>query len=297
MKISIYQKGFTLFELLVILGILMILIAIALPSLRTFQQNYDLENSTEGIINSLRLAQAQTVASEGESQYGVYFNAIADPQEYTVFKGESYALRDISSDVIHKLPKSVLISAIDLWGTNEVVFERLTGNASSSPSFGKISIELADNASKTEDIYIGSSGLVKSGTPPLISDIGRIVDSRHLHFDYSRNIATDTEKIILDFSGVPPFEIPIASNLVDGQIYWEGDVDVGVGGQIQHLKIHTHRLNNFQTQFCVHRDRRYNDKALTVFLSGDSDSLISYTDDGQESRGSSIYLSADPQKQ
>ena len=293
MKISIYKEGFTLLELLVVLGILIILMAIALPNLRAFQQNYDLENSMGGIVSSLRLAQGQTVASEGESQYGVYFNTSADPQEYIIFKGESYALRDVSSDVIHKLLKPVVISTIDLWGNNEVVFERLTGNASSSSSYGKISIKLISDA-KTKDIYIGNSGLVKSDTPPLVSDSGRITDSRHIHFDYSRNIATSTEKIILSFGGVN-FEIPIADNFIEGQIYWEGDV--AVEGQTQHLKIHTHQLDGFETQFCVHRDKRDNNKALTVFLSGDGDSLISYAADGQESRGFSIYLGADPQKQ
>lgn len=294
MKIPVCQKGFTFFELLIVFGILIILITIALPNLRIFQQNYDLDNSAEGIINSLRLAQSQTIASEGESQYGVYFNALTDPQEYIIFKGESYALRNVSSDVIRKFPKSVIISAIDLWGKDEVVFERLTGNASSSSSYGNISIKLVSDASKTKDIYVGNSGLVGVGSPPLISDSGRIVDSRHVHFDYSRNIATGTEKIILDFGGTT-FEIPIADNFAAGQIYWEGQV--AVDGQIQRLKIHTHRLNNFNTQFCVHRDRRYNNKALTIFLSGDSESLISYTDVGQENKGFSTYLVADPQKQ
>jgi len=294
MKNSIYQKGFTLIELLVVLGILTILIAIALPNLRTLQKNYDLENSSQGIINSLQVAQGQTIASKGESQYGVYFNALSSPQEYIIYRGESYALRNASFDVTHKLPESVAISAINLWGANEVVFERLMGNASSTSSYGSVSIVLVSDASKIKDIYIGNSGVIKSDTPPAAPAMGGLTDSRHVHFDYNRNIATDTEKIVLNFSGVI-YEIPIITNFIQNQIYWEGDVTVG--SQVQHLKIHTHQLGNLAAQFCVHRDRSRNNKALTIFLSGDSDSLISYTADGQESRGSSIFLDADPERQ
>ena len=122
------------------------------------------------------------------------------------------------------------------------------------------------------------------------SDENRIKDSRHVHFDYSRVISTAAERLILtfDYDSSPIIqEIIITDNLQDGQIFWEG----------QNIKIQTHRLNNPDTQFSVHRDRRYNTKNLKIEISGDSSGdLIRYQADGQTIKGNSIYV-ADPNLQ
>lgn len=122
------------------------------------------------------------------------------------------------------------------------------------------------------------------------SDENRIKDSRHVHFDYSRVISTAAERLILtfDYDSSPIVqEIIIADNLQDGQIIWEG----------QNIKIQTHRLNNPDTQFSLHRDGRYNTKSLKVELSGDaSGDLIRYQANGQTAKGNSIYVT-DPNLQ
>ena len=102
-------RSFTLVELLVIIGILIILVAIATPNLRFFQRESDLANSAEEIINILRLAQNKTLASERDNQWGVFFDITTDPHQFTLFKGVSYSQRDSNFDEIHKLPSSVEI--------------------------------------------------------------------------------------------------------------------------------------------------------------------------------------------
>ncbi|MBZ9569857.1 prepilin-type N-terminal cleavage/methylation domain-containing protein [Patescibacteria group bacterium] len=283
------KKGFTLVELLVIVGILVILAAISAPALRFFQRESDLANSTEEIINTLRFAQNKTLASEGASQYGVYFDSTTSPHQYTLFKGTDFASRDSSSDEIHKLPKVVEFYEINLDGGNEAVFDRVTGETGQP---GNVSLRLKVDVTKTKIVYIESSGQVGL-TPSSIPTDGGIKDSRHVHFNYSRMIDTTTEKLILTFDTTVTKEIVIADYLKDDRIYWEGEVDVG--GDIQKLKIHTHRLNNLDTQFCVHRDRRHNNKTLYIDISGDggiTPNLISYSADGlTTTKGSSIYVS------
>ncbi|MDI6891342.1 MAG: hypothetical protein QMC83_10480, partial [Thermodesulfovibrionales bacterium] len=114
-------RSFILIELLVIIGILLILVAIAIPNFRFFQKESDLANSAEEIINTLRLAQNKTLASEGASQWGVYFDNTTSPHQYTLFKGINYTSRDVNFDEVHKLPGSVEISEINLGGGSEVV--------------------------------------------------------------------------------------------------------------------------------------------------------------------------------
>lgn len=280
------KRGFTLPELLVIVAILIILTALTVPFFRYFGEELDLNNSAEGIINSLRLAQNKTLASEGFSQWGVYFTTTTVPHQYILFKGPSFALRDALFDEYQNLPNSVEISEIQLDGTNEVVFNRINGTANQS---GSITLRLKNDFSKTKTIFIESSGQVGLSGPSVPIN-SRLKDSRHVHFDYSRLIATTTETITLTFESTVIENIVIAENLKDGQIYWEGGVNVG--GEIQKIKIHTHRLNNPDTQFSIHRDRRYNNKSLVVTISGDgSGTVIDYSADGLNTTSNSVFVS------
>jgi len=54
-------SGFTFVELIVIIGILVILVAISIPTLLFFQNESDLNNSAEETINTLRFAQNKKV--------------------------------------------------------------------------------------------------------------------------------------------------------------------------------------------------------------------------------------------
>ena len=290
-----FQKSFTLVELLVIVGIMITLTAISVPAFHFFKSESELSNSAEEITNTLRLTQNKTLASEKASQWGVYFETSTQPHQYILFEGSSFASRATSSDEVHQLPKLIEIYEIDLWGGNEVVFEKVTGYTSSTSQIGKVSIRLKDEPLKTKTIYVENSGLISLTNPSTLSDQNRLKDSRHVHFDYTRQISTSTEKLILIFT-YDTFsttkEIIIADNIKDNQVYWEGEVDAG--GEIQKIKIHTHKLNDPATgsQFCIHRDRRYNNKALEIKISGDSSGdLIKYSADGSTATGTSIYVS------
>ena len=291
--------GVTLVELLIVISVLIILAVMTIQAFGLFQKESDLNNSAQELINALRVAQNKTLASEGASQYGVYFNNSTSPCQYAIFKGSSYAQRDASFDEIHKLPKSAEFYGINLGGGSEVVFDRVIGSTNQS---GNLSIRLKNDLTKIRSVYIENSGRVGLTTGPAPSN-ARIKDSRHVHFDYGRTISTSVESLILTFTydaSTVIEQIPIADNMKDGQIYWEGEVNVG--GQPEKLKIHTHRLNDpvLGTQFCVHRDRRYNHKALKIDISGDggiSPNLIYYSADGMTTqKGSSIQVS-EPQWQ
>lgn len=288
-----FSFGLTIIELLTVIAILIILTSISISLFRIFQKESGLTNTTEEIINMLRFAQNKTLASEESSQWGVYFSTSSSPQEYILFKGSDYPSRDPAYDQIHKIPEKIEIYEIDLvGGGSEIVFKKVLGNTDSS---GNMSLRLKGNPSKTRQVIIEQSGKVISSPETAPSDTSRIKDSRHVHFNYSRQIDTLNEILTLTFtynSSDVTKDIIIADNMKGGQIYWEGEVEVA--GSTQKIKIHTHRLNDvvLGTEFCVHRDRRYNNKALTIEISGDgTGDLIQYDADDQTSQGASIYAS------
>ncbi len=284
MKNLKFKKGFTIVELLAVIGILIILTSITIPAFHHFQRESNLQNSTEEIINTLRLAQNKTLASEGAAQYGLYFDNTSTPHQYILFKGVDFASRDDSFDKINKIPQDVEIYEINLAG-NETVFERITGNTLNS---GNIKLRLRKNPTKMGTIYIEPSGKVSTTSFSPLTD-SRIRDSRHVHIIYDRVIDTTTEKLTLTFNTSTTEEFAINNYLEGDQIYWEKEINVG--GEIQKIKIHTHRLNNPDTLFSVHRDRRYNTKSLKIEISGDgSGTLIEYSADGLTTTNSSIYV-------
>jgi len=281
--------GVTFVELMVLIGIIIILTGIALPAFQFFQKGSALNEEAEQIINTLRLAQNKTLASEETSQWGIYFTTSTSPHQYILFKGEDFASRATSSDEVYQLSGQIELYEVNLAGGAEVVFDRVTG-VTDQP--GSVSLRLKADITQTKTIYISNAGKVGLATPSVPSDANRIKDSRHVHFDYSRLISTSTEKLVLTFDSSVTQDIIIADFLKEGQLIWENEVDVG--GSLQRLKIHTHRLNDPDTQFSIHRDRRYNDKSLEIDISGDpgiSPDLISYSADGlTTATGTSVYV-------
>jgi len=283
------KSGVTFIELLVIISVLTILIAISGQVFVFFQKESGLNNTVEEIISVLRLSQNKTLASEEADQYGVYFNTSIEPHEYILFKGPDFISRDVAYDRIYAVPKILELYDINLSGSNEAAFNRLTG-LTGQP--GQVSLRLKSDPAKNKTIYIYGSGQVGLA-PSSVPVNSRIQDSRHVHFDYNiRNIDTATESIDLFFPAAGlAYQIIIADNLRDGQIYWEGRIEVN--GKFQNLKIQTHRLNDplAGTQFSIHRDRMNNNEALTIKLSGDGSSIIEYSADGLITNYSSTYVS------
>ncbi|MDA1337360.1 MAG: hypothetical protein O3C23_01140 [bacterium] len=282
-----HVAGFTIVEILVVVGIIGLFLGLSIPQLRSFGQGAKLQNTGKEVVAALRLAQSKTLASEGALQYGVYFNV---PGQYILFEGTSYATRNVGNDVIVVLEKTVEVSSVALGGGNEVVFSRLTGQASAQ---GSITFRLVKDISSTKVVSVLLSGAIQEGSVTSPLDGGRVVDSRHVEVVYQgRDIDTVNESVSLLFPGIT-FSFPVAGNMMEGEIFWEGDVVSE--SETQHIKVHTLLLNDplQGTIFSLHRDRDKNTKSLQVELTGDATgNLISYDGAGVIIQGTSIYAGA-----
>lgn len=287
------MKGFTLTELIVVIAIAVLLGGLVIPALRVAQKNSELEDAVQLLQSTLRLAQSRTLGSEAASQYGVFFNTAASPDQYTLFRGATFATRDVSADELHVLPQNVEMSAVTI-PQNAVVFVRVTGTVLNT---GSITLRLLSDPQKQETVYVSSSGAIQKTSAFMPSDAERQKDSRHVHIEYTgRTINTQTERLRLVFPSTT-HEIVIADNMQAGQIFWKGDILVD--GQSQTLQVQTHRLNDLilGTQFSVTRNKSKNTKAVNIEISGDgTGDLIRYDVQGQTTKGSSLYV-ATPQWQ
>ncbi len=280
------SKGFTIIEMLIVVTILMVLVAMAVQPFFTIKKATDVDTAAEEFMGVVKLAQSRTVSSENSVQYGVYLNTSSLPNQYIMFKGASYATRDTTADVTYLLPNTVQFSGVSLGSVNQIVFDKLTGASEES---GTISIRSKVDNSQSKTMYVTSSGVINSAsTAPL--DDNRVKDSRHIQFDYSRIINTSTESVVLYFDNTVTESIPMSENLTNGQFQWSGTVTVGGVGQT--VSVITHRLNNPDTEFSIHRDGRYNTKSLKVSISGDASGyLVNYSADGLTTTHTSTYIS------
>lgn len=112
------MKGFTLIEILLVVGILMILAILTLPITFDFYRSQQLNTHAQELTQTLRRAQLKAMSVESGSSFGVYLT----DDNYTLFKGPSFASRDVQYDEVFDLPRIIAVS-----GIKEVVFSKFEG--------------------------------------------------------------------------------------------------------------------------------------------------------------------------
>ncbi len=113
------NKGFTLVEILIVLGLIAILSTMVVMYSVTFYGNTLLQEDSEYVLNALRKARSYALTGKEDSDWGVKFIEAED--KYVVFKGSRYTERDTDYDLEFDIVSSYQIDF------DEVVFEKTTG--------------------------------------------------------------------------------------------------------------------------------------------------------------------------
>ena len=274
-------EGFTLIEFLIVFLIFAILIILILSGFRSFQAQTGLDKNIQSSTQLLRLARNYAISSKNNQPHSVHI----ENGQIVLFEGTTYTAANTSNQGIN-LTNGVAIDQINLnptSSTTEIIFEKTTGTTAND---GYIRLSQTNDPSQNQLIYIEPSGQIDLISGP-IATTSRQIDSRHIHVILTRPILTASEKIYLYFDNATTSQqtIDIATNLSGGQIDWSGTVSIN--GQDQQIRLHTHGLNDPNTIFCIHRDRRFNNKSLKINV--ESDNLINYAADGTLSNGLSIW--------
>lgn len=137
------SRGFTLVEMIVVIGIITLLATVSTSVYNSFKTHENLEIATTGVVEALRHAQSNAQSGKGDASWGVKILS----GSAVIFKGTSYASRDTTADQILDFSGGVVTS-----GLSEIVFTKVTGSTTNT---GTVTLT---NSYGTKNIQINEKG-------------------------------------------------------------------------------------------------------------------------------------------
>jgi len=137
------KTAFTLIEILIVIALFSSVVLIGVPLSQSNLNSSEVETATEVSVSSIRIAEAYSRSSTGDSDWGVHFQN----NKVIVFKGSDFLARDQEYDI-----ETIFSNKIGFTGLGEIVFSKLRGLPDVS---GNIYINTID---RTQTITINDVG-------------------------------------------------------------------------------------------------------------------------------------------
>ncbi len=150
------RGGFTIVELLIVIGILVIICGIVVSAFTKFNRVESVNKDTETVLETLRLARNQTLAAKNDTQYGVRFAS----SSVILFSGASYVPGAASNQTYFLHAGDTVLSLQFVGATSSILFQRLTGAAA---SYGTATIS-SKTTSSSDSVIISSTGRIAGPT-------------------------------------------------------------------------------------------------------------------------------------
>lgn len=140
------ERGFTLIEMILTVGILGLLAGLSMPVYQSFDNRNELDITTQSLASALRRAQVYARSGHSDSGWGVEIQSTAA----TLFRGASFAGRDSAYDEVTTISQSTAVT-----GISEVLFAKLSGTPSTT---GNVIFTNTNNETRT--VTINAKGMV-----------------------------------------------------------------------------------------------------------------------------------------
>lgn len=129
------KKGFTLFEVILVLAILAIMSTISFLYLGGYKLSADLEESAGQLSSKLREAQNKSMIGENNSSWGIHFDNITSTDPFIeLFYGSSYPGTIVEKTYLAQLSPSIRFQAPSSGTSLNIVFSKITGKPASQQS-------------------------------------------------------------------------------------------------------------------------------------------------------------------
>lgn len=152
LAVLLRKAGFTIIELLLVLGILAILVAVAAPYVVSTIGRNELSAATWEVVGTLRQAQTQARTSYGNTAWGVH----VEPTQIVLFEGITYNAAD-PDNIVTLVTGSVSITGITLNGGGADI--RFTKNKGETTDYGTITLTDASSG-ETAAVVVSATGVV-----------------------------------------------------------------------------------------------------------------------------------------
>lgn len=144
-KFKNLNRGFSLVEVIVVLGVFALLAGISTATYSQFKTKSNLDIAVGSVVEAMRHAKANAEQVQGDAKWGVEVLS----NQIVVFKGSSYGTRDTSADQTLNLPGGITAS-----GLAEIVFEKVTGTTA---TVGTVTLSGSDGS---KNISINEKGTI-----------------------------------------------------------------------------------------------------------------------------------------
>lgn len=124
--------GFSLLELLLVIGVLAILGSIGSAYYFNVVKNIEMSTAATGIISDLKHAQSSAMAGESGMRWGVHLVNGTDDYYQVFSTPTNFASASTTITSIVYLPQQIVFSDPSEGSTKDVVFERITGVVTST---------------------------------------------------------------------------------------------------------------------------------------------------------------------
>lgn len=142
------KNGFTLVEMLVVVGLVAVLTVISLPIYTNLQVSTQLNETAAQLTQSVRVARERSLVRYNNSSHGVKFES----DRYIIYQGESFATRQIGFD--REIMLAAPISLSPNFISSEVNFTKSFGLPSATGT-----IIVTHNVNGSRNIIINELGL------------------------------------------------------------------------------------------------------------------------------------------
>ncbi|MES3005074.1 MAG: GspH/FimT family protein [Patescibacteria group bacterium] len=157
MKYFINKKektsGFSLMEVLVVLGVLALVVSIVFSGFNSFSKTKSVGSDAETIVEILRQARNETIASKNSSAYGVHFSG----NTMTIFVGPTYSAGAATNRVISLPSNNTSLTLSLTGGVSYVLFAKISGETNQN---GTITVS-SSGVTGTKTVTIYKTGIVE----------------------------------------------------------------------------------------------------------------------------------------